>query len=342
MRCVYAIPFLVTHRLPRENAPGFSRGEDSTRPGHLPAMAQNLTPAQQTQLENRDSTGQWKTKSHGDVDDTADVLGVSEPQGEPMPVDAYPSDENAARVAETIDELGITGTSESLGHCRMDIGEYRESYAVTLRDREGYQMQMPYMASVNDRDAVPSVNRVLGSVVEDSHVYDETAEAPGDHFANWCQHYGIDLAEAEDDGEKENFEAIGEQRDQLVGFLGEDGYEHARFGEVLTNGRENRDYDEQSDEQRAVDLDESVEAIHDIDPTHDIDGRDYEDALDRVQGLAAEAISAGQASDVESSYELAQSRSGDFRAMDMDDHADREDDVAERIKIELDDATAKS
>lgn len=199
-------------------------------------MTHNLTPAQQTQLENRDSTGQWKTKSHGDVDDTADVLGVSEPQGEPMPVDAYPSDENAARVAE----------------------------------------------------------------------------------------------------------AIGEQRDQLVGFLGEDGYEHARFGEVFSNGRENRDYDEQSDEQRAVDLDESVEAIHDIDPAHDIDGRDYEDALDRVQGLAAEAISAGQASDVESSYELAQSRSGDFRAMDMDDHADREDDVAERIKIELDDATAKS
>lgn len=269
-------------------------------------MAQNLTPAQQTQLENRDSTGQWKTKSHGDVDDTADVLGVSEPQGEPMPVDAYPSDENAARVAETIDELGITGTSESLGHCRMDIGEYRESYAVTLRDREGYQMRVPYMASINDRDAVPSVNRVLGSVVEDSHVYDEMAEAPGDHFANWCQHYGIDLAETEDDGEKENFEAIGEQRDQLVGFLGEDGYEHARFGEVLTNGR------------------------------------DYEDALDRVQGLAAEAISAGQASEVGSSYELAQSRSGDFRAMDMDDHADREDDVAERIKIELDDATAKS
>lgn len=41
-------------------------------------MTQNLTAAQQTQLDNRDSTGQWKAKSHSEVEDGADVLGVSE------------------------------------------------------------------------------------------------------------------------------------------------------------------------------------------------------------------------------------------------------------------------
>lgn len=39
-------------------------------------MTQNLTPAQQTQLDNRDATGQWKAKTHGDVDDPADTLGL--------------------------------------------------------------------------------------------------------------------------------------------------------------------------------------------------------------------------------------------------------------------------
>lgn len=39
-------------------------------------MTQNLTPAQQTQLENRDASGQFKAKEHGDVDDDTDVLGI--------------------------------------------------------------------------------------------------------------------------------------------------------------------------------------------------------------------------------------------------------------------------
>lgn len=39
-------------------------------------MTQNLSPAQQTQLDNRDAAGQFKQKTHADVDDTAGVLGV--------------------------------------------------------------------------------------------------------------------------------------------------------------------------------------------------------------------------------------------------------------------------
>lgn len=39
-------------------------------------MTQNLSVAQQTQLDNRDAGGQWKQKTHADVEDTADVLGI--------------------------------------------------------------------------------------------------------------------------------------------------------------------------------------------------------------------------------------------------------------------------
>lgn len=39
-------------------------------------MTQRLTPAQQAQTENRDATGQWKTKPHRQVDDTGDILGA--------------------------------------------------------------------------------------------------------------------------------------------------------------------------------------------------------------------------------------------------------------------------
>ena len=41
-------------------------------------MTQNLTPAQQAQTDNRDDSGKWKSKTHADVDDTGEVLGLSE------------------------------------------------------------------------------------------------------------------------------------------------------------------------------------------------------------------------------------------------------------------------
>lgn len=46
--------------------------------GHLLSMTQSLTPAQQTQIDNRDDSGKWKSKTHADVDDTGEVLGLSE------------------------------------------------------------------------------------------------------------------------------------------------------------------------------------------------------------------------------------------------------------------------
>lgn len=182
----------------------------------------------------------------------------------------------------------------------------------------------------------PSISAIYLPNGADSH-NDETAEAYGDHFSTWCEHYGFDPSEAEETGYGEAFHLTGEQRDQLVKFLGEDGYEHARFGGVFDNGREDRNYDDDP----VASLDEAVESVHDIDPAHDVEDQDYKEALDRIQSSAYEAIQQGRASDVEVSYEASQSKVGDYRAMDMEDHAVREAEVAERLKIELDDAALK-
>lgn len=40
-------------------------------------MTQDLSAAQQAQMDNRDSTGQFKTKTHADVEDPAEALGVA-------------------------------------------------------------------------------------------------------------------------------------------------------------------------------------------------------------------------------------------------------------------------
>ena len=48
-------------------------------------MTQDLTSAQQTQIDNRDATGQWKQKAHGEVDDDADILGLGSETEEEAP-----------------------------------------------------------------------------------------------------------------------------------------------------------------------------------------------------------------------------------------------------------------
>lgn len=46
-------------------------------------MTQNLSAAQQAQLDNRDSGGQWKAKTHGDVEDPAGTLGLVDSESSP-------------------------------------------------------------------------------------------------------------------------------------------------------------------------------------------------------------------------------------------------------------------
>lgn len=57
-------------------------------------MTSNLSPAQQTQIDNRDSSGQWKSKIHGDLDAEADVLGIDE---EPESVSAGTTEDHLYR-----------------------------------------------------------------------------------------------------------------------------------------------------------------------------------------------------------------------------------------------------
>lgn len=71
----------------------FVQDESQNHPGHLRPMAQTLSAAQQTQLENRDGKGQFKSKTHGEVDDDADVLGLTAQTEAQQLAESYVEDE---------------------------------------------------------------------------------------------------------------------------------------------------------------------------------------------------------------------------------------------------------
>ena len=92
-------------------------------------MTQSLSPAQQAQIDNRDATGQFKTKTHGDVEDTAGVLGVG-----PRP------DAPAARDPRDIDPLtesGVELTGEehrAISQDNHQRWDYHRSQAETMEE----------------------------------------------------------------------------------------------------------------------------------------------------------------------------------------------------------------
>lgn len=71
-------------------------GEGRNHPGHLPVMMQTLSAAQQAQLENRDGKGQFKTKTHSETDDDADVLGLTDQTEAQKLAESYSEDEQLA------------------------------------------------------------------------------------------------------------------------------------------------------------------------------------------------------------------------------------------------------
>lgn len=90
-------------------------------------MQQNLSPAQQAQLDNRDSSGQFKQKTHADVDDTADVLGVEARPDQPPARDP--------RQIQPLDESGVELTDEQHGAVYSQSrkrGEYHRRVAEDL------------------------------------------------------------------------------------------------------------------------------------------------------------------------------------------------------------------
>lgn len=87
------------HRSRSEGSHTDSR-EGENAPGHLPVMTQTLSAAQQTQLDNRDATGQWKSKTHGEVEDSTDVLGLGHRTEAQQLADDYAEDERLAESFE--------------------------------------------------------------------------------------------------------------------------------------------------------------------------------------------------------------------------------------------------
>lgn len=79
-------------------------------------MTQSLTPAQQTQIEDRDATGQWKSKEHGEADDASDVLGLNDEQPPGPEATNY-------RFPDAVQVLPVDASREEwLAHRRAGVG----------------------------------------------------------------------------------------------------------------------------------------------------------------------------------------------------------------------------
>lgn len=68
-------------------------------------MTDNLSAAQQTQLDNRDSTGQWKAKTHAEADPGSDVLGIKDGALQPP----FSEDDHIELSERLADDLAKTG-----------------------------------------------------------------------------------------------------------------------------------------------------------------------------------------------------------------------------------------
>lgn len=91
-----------------------------------------LTPAQQAQLDNRDSTGQWRAKTHGEVDADGDPLGLDEsPATDPRPV-------NGASDGDPRVWLGSEG-AYAAGDLVGDWYDARDAADVTVDDLYRHQ-----------------------------------------------------------------------------------------------------------------------------------------------------------------------------------------------------------
>ena len=112
-------------------------------------MANNLTAAQQTQLENRDSTGQWKQKAHGQAADAAAALGIDDRsrdyvlpghagEGTVMPTaaaESLTSPEERQRLEEWYSKMSRHHGVKA-AHARLDITDEASGDISAARRRE--------------------------------------------------------------------------------------------------------------------------------------------------------------------------------------------------------------
>lgn len=95
-------------------------------------MTQDLTPAQQAQLGNRDSTGQWRAKTHGEADADGDPLGLDDsPSTGPGPI--YGASDGDPKV--WLGSEGAYATGDLVG----DWYDARDAADVTVDDLYRHQ-----------------------------------------------------------------------------------------------------------------------------------------------------------------------------------------------------------
>lgn len=117
-------------------------------------MTTTLTPAQQAQLDNRDATGQWQQKAHGEADESADVLGLdAHPAQQSHPVrsdeDLLAPRDAAADVAEVRDaveglESGDRQTQVNYTRAMAKLAATPEGRDEVSADPDHYLHDEPY------------------------------------------------------------------------------------------------------------------------------------------------------------------------------------------------------
>lgn len=118
-------------------------------------MTQSLTPAQQTQMDNRDAAGQWKAKTHADVDDTSDVAGLDGPDAGQATYGALDEEEQQAwhawrEMTGKADET-VVGPAKA-----ADIADFKDHYLASSPDDTLPTMQISQRLglSSDEQDAV--------------------------------------------------------------------------------------------------------------------------------------------------------------------------------------------
>lgn len=111
-------------------------------------MTQNLTPAQQAHIDNRDATGQWKQKTHGEVDPGTDPLGLEDSETSGITL-SY--EERQVLVNDSMDRARYHEASEQ-AHFEELAGHLDDDR--TFNEAEAYEGQLQdYVADADRHNA---------------------------------------------------------------------------------------------------------------------------------------------------------------------------------------------
>lgn len=155
-------------------------------------MTQHLSPAQQTQVENRDATGRFKTKTHAGVEDAADTLGLvntdasdSSTNGDGTVRDLDPSaDGFESDLGEVLpDDVAVSVSDSDDGTQTYTLGAgevtIQRTPATAISLPSGGQHHIPAQFSVEDH--VGEYSRPVLSSNDDQRLNAHTAQRAVEH-----------------------------------------------------------------------------------------------------------------------------------------------------------------